>query len=108
MPQQRSDDPRRGGKVSIKVREAWNTDPIETTFSNNLDNAIEISGNTLRNEIDVPESKLRTAGSAEINLSHSPNKIGINFSTVHSMEDSKEMNPNANIDLGEVSESGKS
>ena len=30
MPQQRSDDPRRGGKVSIEVREAWNTDPRKT------------------------------------------------------------------------------
>ena len=27
MPQQRSDDPRRGGKVGIEVRGAWNKDP---------------------------------------------------------------------------------
>ena len=26
MPQQRSDDPRRGGKVNIKGRGAWNKD----------------------------------------------------------------------------------
>ena len=107
MPQQRSDDPRRGGKVSIEVREAWNTDPIETIFSNNLDNEIEASGNTPSNEIGIPNGKLRTAGSAEINLSQSFNKIGIDLITVNSMEDSIKMNPSAEINLGEVAESKK-
>ena len=32
----------------------------------------------------------------------------MNFITVHSMKDSKEMNPNTEVDLGEASESGKS
>ena len=31
ISQQRSDDPRRGGKVGIEVRGAWNNDPNEET-----------------------------------------------------------------------------
>ena len=57
--------------------------------------------------MDVPNDKISTAESAEINLSHSPNKIGMNLITVHSMEDSIEMNSSEETILGEASDSEK-
>ena len=52
ISQQRSDDPRRGGKVGIEVREVWNKDPIETSF--NSDNMIKASGHTPSDGFGVP------------------------------------------------------
>ena len=46
----------------------------------------------------------QVAGPAEINPSRISNKIDIIFSAVYSMEDPKELNPNAKGDLSEASD----
>ena len=49
MSQQRSDDPRRGGRMSSDVKETWNTEPVESTIGYNLDEADVILDGALRN-----------------------------------------------------------
>ena len=90
--------------MSSDVRETWSTESVESTIGNNLDEADEILGGALRNVIDDPHSEFGTAGSIEINLNHGLVKIGIDPTTVHRMENSKEMKPNRETYLGGLSE----
>ena len=105
VSQQRSDDPRRGGRMSSDVRETWSTESPESTIGNNLDEADDILDGALRNGSDNPHSEFGTAGSIKINLSNGLNKIGTDPTTIHRKENSKGMEPNTENYLGGLSES---
>ena len=105
VSQQRSDDSRRGGRMSSDVRKTWSTKPVESTIGNNLDEADDILDGALRNGIDDPYSEFGTAGSIKINLSNGLNEIGTDPTTIHRKENSKGMEPNTENYLGGLSES---
>ena len=46
------------------------TNILSDSLSNDLDKTVEIPGNTMKHEIDVPDGKLRPGGPAEIKTSH--------------------------------------
>ena len=60
VSQQRSDDPRRGGRMSSDVRKTWSTELVESTIGNNPDEADDIFDGALRNGIDNPYSEFGT------------------------------------------------
>ena len=73
-PQQRSDDPRRGGRVGSDVKEAWSTEIIEISHNHEQDDIIEtkIPGDAIWTSTD----RLRTAEDAVFTLIRNLRKKG--------------------------------
>ena len=105
VSQQKSYDPRRGGRISSDVKGTWSTEPVESTISYDLDEADDILGGKLRNGSDDPHNEYGTAGSIKINPSNGFNKFDTDPITIHRKENVKGMEPNTRNDLGGLSKS---
>ena len=101
IPQQRSDDPRRGGRVG----EVWSKDTVETRPNYKPGNIIEAHNCTPSNVVSTSTDELKTAGNAEFVLSQNLNTKSTELISVLIIEDHVDANPGVESELDEAAES---
>ena len=101
IPQQRSDDPRRSGRVG----EVWSKDTVETRPNYKPGNNNEAKNRTQSNVVSTSTDKLKTARNAEFILSQNLTTKSTELISILIMEDHVDTNPGVESELGEAAES---